>query len=594
MSTPPVAAGAGTLPQATAVAAPGRPGQLVDVQPVQQPLIDRLRANPKIPLIITAAFAVAMLAALYMWMRAPDYRVLFSNLSDRDGGAIIQSLQQMQVPYKFAAGGGAILVPTESVNDVRLRLAQQGLPKGGSVGFELMDNEKFGISQFVEQVNYQRSLEGELERTIGAISAIQSARVHLAMPKQSVFVRDQQKPSASVLLNLYPGRALSDAQTSAIVHLVSSAVPDMPTANITVVDQNGNLLTGSQSAQGLDGRQLKYVQQIQDDARRRIEAILAPIYGAGNVHAQVSADIDFAQSEQTSETYRPNPASDASVRSQQTSMSSDGSNGAGNGGVPGALSNEPPANPTTPITNAGPNGAGTQGASAVTTTSSQANSAGPTSVRRDSTTNYELDKTVRHSDQPMGGIIRMSAAVVVNYVQKVDAKGVKTLQPATPDQITQTTALVKDAMGFDAKRGDSVNVVNAAFDGSDAPTAAALPLWKQPGMIDLGLQVGKYGLGGLVALYLFFGVLRPSMRKLFRPEPPPAPAAALEGGGVGANGAVLTADVTTGDNPDARVAIEQNSAVNAYERDLEFARQIARSDPKVVATVVKSWISDER
>lgn len=567
---------------------------MVDVQPVQQPLIDRLRANPKIPLIISAAFAVAMLAALYMWMRAPDYRVLFSNLSDRDGGAIIQSLQQMQVPYKFAEGGGAILVPSESVNDVRLRLAQQGLPKGGSVGFELMDNEKFGISQFVEQVNYQRSLEGELERTIGAISAIQSARVHLAMPKASVFVRDQQKPSASVLLNLYPGRALSDAQTSAIVHLVSSAVPDMPTANITVVDQNGNLLTGSQSSQGLDGRQLKYVQQVQDDARKRIEAILAPIYGAGNVHAQVSADVDFSQSEQTSETYRPNAASDASIRSQQTSMSSDGSNGAGNGGVPGALSNEPPANPTTPITNAGPNGAAAQGASAVTTTTSQANAAGPTNVRRDSTTNYELDKTVRHSDQAMGGIIRMSAAVVVNYVSKVDAKGVKSLQPASADQITQTTALVKDAMGFDAKRGDSVNVVNAAFDGSDSPAAAAVPLWKQPGMIDLGLQIGKYGLGGLVALYLFFGVLRPSMRKLFRPEPPPAPVAALEGAGAAAAGGALTADVTTGDGPDARVAIDQNSNVNAYERDLEFARQIARSDPKVVATVVKSWISDER
>ncbi|KKB64210.1 flagellar M-ring protein FliF [Robbsia andropogonis] len=594
MSTPPVAAGAGAMPQATAVTAPVRPGQTVDVQPVQQPLIDRLRANPKIPLIISAAFAVAMLAALYMWMRTPDYRVLFSNLSDRDGGAIIQSLQQMQVPYKFAEGGGAILVPSDSVHDVRLRLAQQGLPKGGSVGFELMDNEKFGISQFVEQVNYQRSLEGELERTIGAISAIQSARVHLAMPKQSVFVRDQQKPSASVLLNLYPGRALSDAQASAIVHLVSSAVPDMPTANITVVDQNGNLLTGSQSAQGLDARQLKYVQQIQDNARQRIEAILAPIYGAGNVHAQVSADIDFAQSEQTSETYRPNPASDASIRSQQTTMSSDSSNGANSGGVPGALSNEPPANPTTPITNAGPNGAGAQGASAVTTATNQANAAGPTSVRRDSTTNYELDKTVRHSDQPMGGIIRMSAAVVVNYMQKVDAKGVKTLQPATADQITQTTALVKDAMGFDAKRGDSVNVVNAAFDGSDAPLAAALPLWKQPGMIDLGLHIGKYVLGGLVAMYLFFGVLRPSMRKLFRPEPPPtSAAAALEGGGGADGAAALTADVTTGD-PDARVAIEQNSSVHAYERDLEFARQIARSDPKVVATVVKSWISDER
>lgn len=590
MSPPPAATVQGSLQQAAPLVGGARPGQTVDVQVTPQPLIERLRANPKIPLMLAAAAAVAALIVLFMWGRSPDYQVLFSNLSDRDGGAIITSLQQMNVPYKFADGGGAILVPSTSVHEARLRLAQQGLPKGGSVGFELMDNEKFGISQFVEQVNYQRSLEGELERTIGAISAIQSARVHLAIPKPSVFVRDQQKPSASVMVNLYPGRALGDGQVSAIVHLVATAVPDLPVANITIVDQNGDLLTGPQSNSGLDGRQLKYVQQIEQNARDRIEAILAPIYGPGNAHAQVSADIDFSQSEQTAETYAPNPASNASIRSQQLSLSSDSdSANGGAGGVPGALSNEPPASPTTPITNAGPNGAkAAQGASAVTTSTSAAPV--QSASRKDSTTNYELDKTVRHIEQPMGGVARLSAAVVINYRAQVDAKGHKTFQPLSADQLAQTTALVKDAMGFDQKRGDSVNVVNSAFSSDDLTAPPAVPLWKQPGMIDLGLQIGKYVLIGLVGMYLFFGVLRPSMRKLFRPEPPPAPAPA----------AAITTEpmhdpfaLAEDRSPSSISSIEQTAA-SAYERDLQFAREIAQQDPKVVATVVKSWISDER
>ncbi len=590
MSPPPAATVQGSLQQAAPLVGGARSGQTVDVQVTPQPLIERLRANPKIPLMLAAAAAVAALIVLFMWGRSPDYQVLFSNLSDRDGGAIITSLQQMNVPYKFADGGGAILVPSTSVHEARLRLAQQGLPKGGSVGFELMDNEKFGISQFVEQVNYQRSLEGELERTIGAISAIQSARVHLAIPKPSVFVRDQQKPSASVLVDLYPGRALGDGQVSAIVHLVATAVPDMPVANITIVDQNGDLLTGPQSNSGLDGRQLKYVQQIEQNARDRIEAILAPIYGPGNAHAQVSADIDFSQMEQTAETYAPNPASNASIRSQQLSLSNDSDSSAnGAGGVPGALSNEPPASPTTPITNAGPNGAkAAQGASAVTTSTSAAPA--QSASRKDSTTNYELDKTVRHIEQPMGGVARLSAAVVINYRAQVDAKGHKTFQPLTADQLAQTTALVKDAMGFDQKRGDSVNVVNSAFSSDDLNAPPAVPLWKQPGMIDLGLQIGKYVLIGLVGMYLFFGVLRPSMRKLFRPEPPPAPAPA----------AAITTEpmhdpfaLAEDRSPSSISSIEQTAA-SAYERDLQFAREIAQQDPKVVATVVKSWISDER
>jgi flagellar M-ring protein FliF len=545
--------------------------------PVKQPIFQQLRENPRVPLMVSAAIAAALLIVLFMWTRAPDYRVLYSNLSDRDGGAIITSLQAMNIPYKFADGGGAIMVPADAVNEARLRLAQQGLPKGGSVGFELMDSQKFGISQFAEQVNYQRALEGELERTIESISSVQSARVHLAIPKPSVFVREQEKPSASVLLDLYPGRSLDDGQVSAITHMVASGVPELLFKDVTVVDQNGNLLTSPNTGAGLDASQLKYIQQIEQNTKQRIEAILAPLYGAGNAHAQVSADVDFSQTEQTAETYQPNqkPAESA-IRSQQSSESSDSTAGAANGGVPGALSNQPPATASAPLTNAAAAQAaqgadGASGASAV--------AALPTSTRKDTTTNYELDKTIRHIEEPMGGIKRLSAAVVVNYHRQVDAHGKSTMQPLSTQQLAQTDALVKDAMGFDAKRGDTVNVVNSAFSVGDAANGVPdLPLWKQPDMIDLAKTIGKYVAVGIVGLYLFFGVLRPSLRKLLRPAPPAEPQMPM----------FPTEEKLTPLPEPAPVA----TAV--YDKNLQYARSIARQDPKVVATVVKNWVADER
>ncbi|MGV7246641.1 flagellar basal-body MS-ring/collar protein FliF, partial [Caballeronia sp. M23-90] len=262
----------------------------------RMPMLNQFRNNPRMPLIIAVAVLAMVIAGLVMWSRQPDYRVLFSNLSDRDGGAIVAALQQGNIPYKIAESGGAILVPSEAVHETRLRLASQGLPKNGSVGFELMDNQKFGISQFAEQVNYQRALEGELEKTIASISSVREARVHLAIPKPTVFVREKELPTASVMLNLYPGRALDEAQTLAIQHMVSSGVADMPVKNVTIVDQDGNLLTQQSSGpNGLDASQLKYVQQIERNTQSRIDAILAPLFGAGNAHSQVSADIDFSK-----------------------------------------------------------------------------------------------------------------------------------------------------------------------------------------------------------------------------------------------------------------------------------------------------------
>lgn len=395
-------------------------------------------------LLAGAAALLALMAGLWLWTQKPVYRVLFANYADRDGGAIVAALQQMNVPYQIADGGGAILVPAAQVHDVRLKLASQGLPKGSGVGFELMENQKLGSSQFLEQVNFQRALEGELARTIQALATVQAARVHLAIPKASVFVRDQQKPTASVLLNLHPGRALDPQQVSAIVHLVASSVPELTVANVTVVDQQGHLLSEQRRAGAgnpLDPSQLSYIDEIQQAIARRIEAILTPIVGAQNVHAEVSADIDFSSSEQAAESYRPNPTPDsAAIRSQQQSaMQSTGTAAAG--GVPGALSNTPPQPATAPLTTA-PAAAG-------------AASATPSTSQKDSTTQYELDKTLRVTQQPMGGIKRLSVAVVVNHRSEINKQGKPVTRALTDAEKVAITDLVKEAMGFSKERGDT-------------------------------------------------------------------------------------------------------------------------------------------
>ncbi len=531
--------------------------RVLGVMPLQQ----------KFGLMIAVAAAIALVVGGWLWGQSPDYRVLYTNLSDRDGGAIIGALQQMNVPYKFADGGGALLVPANQVHEVRLRLAGQGLPKGGIVGFELLEAQKLGTTQFQEQVNYQRGLEGELARSIQSLSAVQGARVHLAIAKPSVFVREQQKPSASVLLSLHPGRSLDAGQVSAIVHLVSSSIPDMPVKNVTVIDQNGNLLSaqGVNNA-GLDPSQLKYQREIEQSFVKRIEAILTPITGANNVLAQVTADIDFSQNENIAEIYSPNQSTQAAVRSQQTSESS-GSVHAPASGVPGALSNQPPANATAPI-NAAPApaqpAAGQPTAQAPNTTQQ---TAGAEPSRKDSTVNYEVDKTIKHTRLPVGGIKRLSAAVVVNYRKVVDAEGKASTKPLTAEEMTQINALVREVMGYDKDRGDSVNVTNSAFTATEVEPVAEVPLWKQPETIATAKDIGRNAaIAGLV-LFLILGVLRPLLTKLAEVRLP-APAAL---GQPAAAGALARA--------------------SGYDEDLNTAKQLARSEPKLVANVVKEWVA---
>lgn len=535
------------------------------------PLLGQLRANPRLPLMIGASAAVAVIAALWLWGRAPDYGVLYSNLSDRDGGAIIASLQQMNIPYKFAEGGGALLVVANKVPEARLRLAAQGLPKGGTVGFELMDNQKFGTSQFVEQVNYQRALEGELARSINSISAVDSARVHLALPKPSLFVRDQKKPSASVVLTLHQGRSIDEAQISAIVHLISSSVPELSAKSITVVDQAGNLLSAANTGmRGLDLSQVKYAQEIEQGYIRRIEAILQPIVGANNVHAQVAADIDFSIVENTDEKYRPNqePGS-AAIRSQQLSESSQ-PGAALPGGVPGALSNQPPVNPVAPIV--------TSATTAQPGANGQINN-GPGNTRKDGTTNYELDRSIRHVQQGAGGIKRLSVAVVVNYRSRPGAAGKPVAQALTATELEQIKTLVRETMGFSAERGDSLNVVNSPFASDPVIDTPELPIWRQPDNIALAKAWGQYLLLGLLGLSLWFAVLRPLLRKHLQP------ATAVPAGA--GDETASTTGAATQVQADAREREEQRHLEN-----IQYAQEIATNDPHIVAMLMKHWMEE--
>ena len=526
-------------------------------------------AARNLALAIGAALVVALMVGAWLWSQQPDYRVLFSNFSDRDGGAIVTSLQQMNVPYKFAEGGGAILVPAAQVYDARLKLASQGLPKGGSVGFELMENQKLGVSQFLEQVNFQRALEGELARSIQSIGAVQSARVHLALPKASVFVRDQQKPTASVILNLNQGRTLDPGQVSAIVHLVASSVPELSSKSVTVIDQSGNLLSDADKASttnGLDPAQLKYVQDLQQSIVKRIESIISPLVGPNNVRAEATADIDFSHSEQAAEVYKPNQAPNTgAVRSMQTNET--GAGAATNAsGVPGALSNQPPAPATAPITGGAP-APGTPAAKA----------AADASTHREATTNYEVDKTIRYVQQPMGGVKRISVAVVVNYKRDVDKAGKVSNRALTEAEKTQITDLIKEAMGFNKERGDTLNIANSQFAGVEAQPVVEVPIWKNPETLQTGKDVGKWLLGAAVILYLFFAFLKPMLKKLMAGLPKP----------------VVIAD----DDGDV-VELSHNSEpmgvqTRGYAENLEAAKVLAKQDPKVVANVVKAWVGNE-
>ncbi|MCK6405497.1 MAG: flagellar M-ring protein FliF [Rhodocyclaceae bacterium] len=549
--------------------------------------LSRLNNQQKLTLMLAVAAVVTLAVGALLWSRHGDFRVLFSNITERDGGAIISALEQQNVPYKFSDGGSAILVPGDRVHEIRLRLASQGLPKGGAVGFEVMENQKFGISQFAEQVNYQRALEGELSRTIQSIAAVQTARVHLAIPKPTVFVREEQKPSASVLLSLYPGRMLEAAQIAGIQNLVASSVPHMPSSNVSILDQSGALLSQLKSKlmeAGLDPTQVKYVNEVESAVIKRIEDILMPIAGAGNAKVQVAADIDFSQTEQTAETHKPNATPpEIAIRSQQSSETASAT-ATPAVGVPGALSNQPPVPATAPLTQPAVGGA-PGGAANAPPIPGQINAAGvqapigsvgqPVSTRKDSTINYEVDRTIRHTKQSVGSIRRLSAAVVVNHRKEIGKDGKPATKPFTDAELKQINDLVREAMGYNKDRGDTLSVANAPFTASERPDSG-IPLWKDPDLLSLLKDLIKYGaIAGIIA-YLLLKVVKPLVTTMMTPRPGEySPRGAFSGaGGAAAYG---------------EAADEGGGGPSPFEDKLNRARNAAAQDPKAVANIIKDW-----
>lgn len=537
----------------------------------------RLRLGLGVALLVAAAIAAIVMG------RQPDYRVLFANLSDKDGGAIVAQLSQMNVPYKYADGGGAILIPADRVHDVRLRLATQGLPKGSVAGFELMESgNKFGMTQFQERLNFQRGLEGELTRSIQALSSVQSARVHLALPNQNGFFREQQKPSASVLVSLHPGRILDRAQLAGIVHLVASSVPELAPSAVSVLDDTGKLLSQSPdtaAGTGVDAQQLLYVQQIEQQYTRRILDILEPVVGRNNVKAQVTAEVDFTQTESTSEQHRPNLATDASaIRSQQIVESTGPQGNPLPTGVPGATTNQPPAPATAPINgaNPAPTAAGQQPQGAQAATPS----------KRESITNYEVDKTVRVTRGGSGALKRVNAAVVVNY-QSVEDKGKMVPKALTPEQIEQMTALVRETIGFNRDRGDSVNLMNTPFQVEAVP-ANDVPLWKQPEMIELAKTLAWPVGAVLFAALVLMGLVRPVL-KGSNAAAKPSSATPVAGGQLDA----LESEMP--ERPALSAPSSKTEALPATPEQLrlEEARVLAKENPVAVANILKTWLNGE-
>lgn len=574
--------------------------------------------------LVGIAAAVALGGWVVMWSRTPSYEMLYADLSDRDMTQIADALKSTQIRYRLDPDSGALLVQADKADDAKLKLAAAGLPKGNARGIELLEEPPaFGTSQFMEKARYQRAIEDELARSVARIDNVRAARVHLALPPESVFARAKKEPSASVMVDLYAGRVLEQAQVAAITHLVSASVPNLPSSRVTVVDSRGNLLTDAKrdKLMAATTQRFEYTRRVEEDYVERIRRLLEPMVGPEGVRAQVTADLDFTETERTSESYNPDLQA---VRSEKTVEEE--RTGGGPGGVPGALSNAPPEPSTAPEQTAAAAADATDTPAAVpaapgaqqtaTTTTS------PSSKRSQVVRNYEVDRTIAHTKPSVGSIRKLSVAVVLRKplppAAATPAEGGATpaaaadpdataaadaaLAPATQaikeftaEELARMTQLVKDAVGFDVARGDTVTVMPASFvDPTPPEPLPPPPIWKQPWVWD----IGKQALGGLFVLILFFGLLRPAIKSLTA-----KPAVATIDGAANAvpalppgggeqlalpNGTSAdAAQATSAPSPTARLALP-----GAMHENLEQLKDVVTKDPRVAAQVIKSWVGD--
>ncbi|MDO9049762.1 MAG: flagellar basal-body MS-ring/collar protein FliF [Methylobacter sp.] len=553
----------------------------------------------QIGLMLGLALSVAIGVAIVLWSQEPSYGRLYSEIGESDVSEILEILNKENIKYKVETGSGAIMVPMDQVSAVKLKLAAQGLPKSNSLGYELLDKEQgFGASKSVETVRFQRALEGEIARTVMSIQNVKTARVLLAIPVQSVFVRERKKPSASVIVNLYQGRSLDKGQVESIIHLVASSVPQLEAEQVTVVDQKGQLLNSNDSsaAGNLTSKQFEYKKNIEEHLMGRIENILSPLVGGDGMRAQISADVDFTETDRTQEMFNPDlPA----LRSEQTSEEQ--STQSATQGVPGALSNQP-----TPA-GAAPDPAATSAAPVAPGSASASSTAAPGSLAKNATRNYELDKTITHTRLATGALRRLSVAVVVDDRHVPQSDGTVKAQSYSQEDINRFSDLVKQAVGFDSSRGDQVTVTNVTFKIDELIEALpAIPVWEQGWFLDLMKQVAAV----LVVLFLLFGVLRPTMRSLVGRDIEEKKAVALAeaqekaaaiGGSVRFNEQGAPVAVPAGQkNVSFAMPNEMEmqdllllDVPQSYEHRLEYVKRLVDDDSKVVAQVIKSWIKKD-
>jgi flagellar M-ring protein FliF len=523
---------------------------------IQRSVLDAVPGLRQLVLLVGIALAIAAGVWLVFWSQGPSYSVLFGNLEEREAGQVMDQLNAAGIPFRLDDKSGAILVPEDKVRAARIQLAAQGLPQ--SSGMESIDGQStFGTSQFMESARYQHALETELARTIAQVQGVASARVHLALPKQSVFVRDHKKASASVMLQLYGGRHLEPGQVAAIVHVVASSVPELEANEVTVADQNGSLLSSPEDEEqfALTAKQFEYQGEIERAYSQRIEEILIPIVGAGRVRARVTADVDFTMTERTNEDYDPQQTA---VRSEQTATEQKLPGDTAQG-IPGALSNQPPN------TTGAPPAAQQQPAPATTPPA-------PIATSQRATRNFEVDRAITHTRAPVGVLKKLSVAVVLDDLQKTDQNGTTTATPLTQADLDRFTNLVKQAIGFDEQRGDKVNVMNASFK-VDAPPAGeeeSVPFYSQPWFKAVAKQV----VGVVLVLLLIFMVVRPVMRSLTTVRV----GAAAPGGALGE----LAGD---------RVTLGGGASTQSIEQQVAAARSLVGQDPKRAAAVVKDWVA---
>lgn len=542
---------------------------------VMQNNISRQPIAKQIMFLLAIAASIAVGGYVFMWSQTPSYQVLFSGMEAQESSEVATVLQQMQIDYKLDPTTGALLVPASDVQGLRLRLAAEGLPRSSAQGMEILSQEQgFGTSQFIEQARYQRAMEQELARSVSELQNVRSARVHLAIPKQSVFVRERKPPTASVVVNLYAGRTLERGHIDAITHMVAASIPNMKSSDVTVVDQRGNLLSQPErnSSMALSDTQLEFTQKLEQLYISRIEDILTPIVGMNGVRAQVVADVDFTVTEQTQESYNPDLTA---LRSEQ--LAEEERVGAlGPMGVPGALANQPPGGGVAPEQAVQEN-VGEDGEVVAETVT-------PGSSTRRSTRNFELDRTISHSRLAPGSIQKLSVAVLVDEPTTTDAEGNVVTTPMSDAQMARINTLVRDAIGFNMARGDSLNVVSAPFvTPIEAEPLPGIPLWEQAWVWDVGKQV----LGALVVLFLIFGLIRPAFRDLNK-----SPDKQLANQSENTDG--MTAEqVLSASSKNGEDIAKLTTGSERVEQHLTNIRSLVQQDPALVAQVVKNWAASD-